>query len=101
MTTATFDPVAYKETTKQQWQDAAAAWHRWGPTLENWLGEATDVMLDLAHVAPGAHLLDLAAGAGGQTITAARRQAATASCLRRTSRRTSWSSQRAKRVPPG
>jgi ubiquinone/menaquinone biosynthesis C-methylase UbiE len=73
MTTATFDAVAYKETTKQQWQDAAAAWHRWGPTLEDWLGEATDVMLDLAHVAPGAHVLDLAAGAGGQTIAAARR----------------------------
>jgi len=73
MTTAAFDQVGYKETTRQQWQEAAAAWHRWGPTLEDWLGEATDVMLDLAHVAPGAHVLDLAAGAGGQTIAAARR----------------------------
>jgi SAM-dependent methyltransferase len=73
MTTTAFDPVAYKETTRQQWQDAAAAWHRWGPALEDWLGEATDAMLDLAHVGPGSRVLDSAAGAGGQTIAAARR----------------------------
>ena len=48
MTTTTFDPVAYKQTTTQQWQEAAEAWHRWGPTLEEWLGEATELMLDLA-----------------------------------------------------
>jgi hypothetical protein len=29
--TSTFDPVAYKATTRQQWQAAAEAWHRWGP----------------------------------------------------------------------
>lgn len=34
-----FDPVQYKTTTRQQWEDAAEAWHRWGPTLEDWLGE--------------------------------------------------------------
>lgn len=27
---ATFDPVQYKTTTRQQWEDAAEAWHRWG-----------------------------------------------------------------------
>jgi hypothetical protein len=30
----TFDAQKYKETTRQQWQDAAEAWHRWGPFLE-------------------------------------------------------------------
>src|SRR5581483_7203782 len=73
MTTAAFDPVAYKETTRQQWQDAAEAWHRWGPTLEDWLAEATEAMLDLADVGAGTRVLDLAAGAGGQTLAAARR----------------------------
>ena len=29
-----FDPIQYKTTTRQQWEDAADAWHRWGPTLE-------------------------------------------------------------------
>lgn len=71
--TSTFDPIAYKATTQEQWQAAAEAWHRWGPTIEQWLGEATETMLDLAGVGEGARVLDVAAGAGGQTLTAARR----------------------------
>jgi ubiquinone/menaquinone biosynthesis C-methylase UbiE len=71
--TTVFDPAAYKETTRQQWQEAAAAWRRWGPQLEAWLGEATDLMLDLAGIGTGARVLDIAAGAGGQTLKAARR----------------------------
>src|SRR3954447_22122329 len=75
MTTATptFDPVAYKATTRAQWEQTADAWHRWGPTLEAWLGPATELMLDLGEVREGSRVLDVAAGAGGQTLTAARR----------------------------
>jgi SAM-dependent methyltransferase len=73
MATSVFDPVAYKETTREQWQEAAEAWHRWGPTLEQWLGEATQLMLDQADVGAGTRVLDVAAGAGGQAIAAARR----------------------------
>jgi SAM-dependent methyltransferase len=68
-----FDPVQYKTTTRQQWEDAAEAWHRWGPTLEQWLGEATERMLDAASVTTGSRVLDVAAGAGGQALIAARR----------------------------
>jgi ubiquinone/menaquinone biosynthesis C-methylase UbiE len=68
-----FDPAAYKQTTREQWQEAAEAWHRWGTRLEAWLGGATDVMLDLARIGPGDRVLDVAAGAGGQSIAAARR----------------------------
>lgn len=28
-----FDPVQYKTTTRQQWEDEVDAWHRRGPTL--------------------------------------------------------------------
>lgn len=73
MSTAPFDPVAYKRTTTDQWQTAAEPWHRWGPTLEAWLGAATETMLDMAGVGPGSRVLDVAAGAGGQTLAAARR----------------------------
>ncbi|MBF6596585.1 MAG: class I SAM-dependent methyltransferase [Thermaceae bacterium] len=71
--TSTFDPVKYKATTTAQWQSAAEAWHRWGPTLSQWLEEATDVMLDMAGVGPGSRVLDVAAGAGEQTLVVARR----------------------------
>jgi SAM-dependent methyltransferase len=80
-TGATFDPVAYKQTTREQWQAAAEPWFRWGPTLERWLGNATEVMLDLAWVEQGSRVLDVAAGAGGQTIAAARRVGPSGSVL--------------------
>lgn len=73
MSSPTFDADAYKRTTREQWQAAAEPWHRWGPTLEGWLGEATEAMLDMAEVHAGARVLDVAAGAGGQTLTTARR----------------------------
>ena len=68
-----FDPNQYKTTTRQQWEDAAEAWYRWSPTLESWLGTATELMLDAACVGRGARVLDVAAGAGGQSILAAKR----------------------------
>lgn len=73
MSTATFDALAYKRTTREQWQAAAEPWYRWGATLEGWLGEATELMLAMAHIGPGNRVLDVAAGAGGQTLAAARR----------------------------
>ncbi len=73
MATQTFDPIKYKESTRAQWQNAAEAWHRWGPTLEKWLGPATEEMLRLSDVRPGSRVLDVAAGAGGQTLAAARK----------------------------
>jgi len=75
MATTTFDPFTYKETTRVQWQDAAEAWHRWDPVFDRWLGEATELMLDLAGVHEGSRVLDIAAGSGGQSIAAARRGA--------------------------
>jgi SAM-dependent methyltransferase len=68
-----FDPQKYKDTTREQWQTAAEAWHRWGPTLTEWLGEATAILFDLAGMGTGQQVLDVAAGAGEQTLLAARR----------------------------
>src|SRR5258707_8900878 len=68
-----FDPAAFKETTRQQWQNAAAAWHRWTPTLQAWLGPITEAMLDEAKLQPGDRVLDLAAGAGDPSLSAAER----------------------------
>ena len=68
-----FDAVKYKRTTEDQWQEAAEAWHRWSPFLGTWLGPATEAMLDMADIGPGTRILDVAAGAGEQTIVAAKR----------------------------
>jgi len=52
-----------------------------GPFFEEWLGGATREMLDRARVTEGAHVLDVAAGSGGQTLAAARRAGATGAVL--------------------
>src|SRR5262245_9268213 len=81
MPTSTFDPVRYKETTREQWQAAAEAWHRWTPAIQTWLGPATQRMLDLAEAGEGADVLDVAAGAGEPAITVAKRVAPAGSVL--------------------
>ncbi|MCB2095958.1 MAG: class I SAM-dependent methyltransferase [Rhodobacteraceae bacterium] len=71
--TNTFDPAAFKATTRRQWDDAAEAWNRWGALLDRWLGPSTVLMLDRVGATTGSRVLDVAAGAGSQTIAAARR----------------------------
>lgn len=68
-----FDAIKYKQTTFEQWQSAAEAWYQWSPLLNQWLGKATDKMMEMAAVQPGQHVLDIAAGAGEQSITAAKK----------------------------
>jgi SAM-dependent methyltransferase len=79
--TSTFDPQQYKIATRAQWEDAAEAWHRWGPFIEDWLGHATQRMLDAARITAGSRVLDVAAGAGGQSLAAARQAGPTGHVL--------------------
>jgi ubiquinone/menaquinone biosynthesis C-methylase UbiE len=84
-----FDPERYKRATREQWDAAAQAWDNWGSTLQQWLGPATELMLEMAAIKTGSRVLDVAAGAGDQTLDAAKRVGPTASCLRPTSLRKS------------
>lgn len=71
--TRVFDPIAFKQTTCKQWDGAAEAWNRWSPLLSRWLGPATETMFDMTGIGRGSRVLDVAAGAGEQTMAAARR----------------------------
>lgn len=77
----TFDSIQYKTSTRQQWQDYANGWNDWAPLLESWLGDATERMLDLAGATTGSNVLDVAAGAGGQSVAAGRRVGPTGTVL--------------------
>ena len=68
-----FDPVRFKQTTRVQWDQAAEAWDRWGPLLQRWLGPSTETLFDMLRLSTGQRVLDVAAGAGEQSIAAARR----------------------------
>lgn len=56
---------------RQIWESAAPGWARWEPYLA--FPDATSTLLDAAGVAPGMAVLDLACGAGTQSLAAARR----------------------------
>lgn len=54
--------------TRDLWDAAAGGWHRHGPAIRDWLRLPTHALLDMAGVAPGQTVLDVAAGAGDQTL---------------------------------
>lgn len=68
---AEFDPAKYKQAQHDQWNNDAAAWHRWGPTLKDWFGIVTTTILDLAKIGPGSRVLDIATGAGEPALSEA------------------------------
>ena len=59
--------------TGHAWDQAAHGWNRHTTIIRAWLEEATRAMLDAARIAPGASVLDIAAGAGDQTLDIALR----------------------------
>lgn len=58
---------------RTQWEDAAPGWAKWEDTMARAVEAAGNAMLDMAGVVPGARVLDVACGAGSQTLLAARR----------------------------
>lgn len=64
---------AAAEGRPHPWDAAAEGWNHHGALIHNWLLDATRTMLDEAHIGPGARVLDVAAGAGDQTLDIARR----------------------------
>jgi len=55
------------------WDAAAEGWDRHTPMLGEWLLDATTALLDATRIEPGSRVLDIAAGAGDQTVHIARR----------------------------
>jgi SAM-dependent methyltransferase len=76
-----FDAKELKAATREQWDKHAKGWNDQSVKIEHWLREATDAMLAMAEVGPGAHVLDVAAGAGDQTLDIARRVGSAGSVL--------------------
>jgi 16S rRNA C967 or C1407 C5-methylase (RsmB/RsmF family) len=62
-----------KDRTRQNWDAAATGWDKHTPAIRGWLQQPTAAMLNMAAVASGQTVLDLAAGAGDQTLDLAER----------------------------
>ncbi len=57
---------------RDTWESAAPGWARWEHIFTASLSAATDLLIDMADVRPGMRVLDLACGAGGQSIQVAK-----------------------------
>ena len=64
---------AFKQDMRAQWDAAAAGWDRHGSEIRDWLRMPTDAMLEMACIREGQTVLDVAAGAGDQTLDIAAR----------------------------
>jgi ubiquinone/menaquinone biosynthesis C-methylase UbiE len=65
--------LAEPDAATHPWDRAAAGWNDHTRIIHEWLRDATRMMLDAAHIKPGSRVLDIAAGAGDQTLDIARR----------------------------
>ena len=67
------DSQAFKAAVRTHWDAAARGWDGHSPAIRAWLRGSTDAMMAMAGVVPGARVLDVAAGAGDQTLDLAER----------------------------
>lgn len=75
------DPQAFKNAQREQWDRSAAGWNDHTTALRAWLRVATAAMIEMAGVRPGHRVLDVAAGAGDQTLDIAERVGPTGEVL--------------------
>jgi len=68
-----FDAEKFKAATRDQWNKSAKGWNDRSEQIRVWLRASTDSMFDMLNLKLGFHVLDVAAGAGDQTLDIAER----------------------------
>lgn len=58
---------------RNTWETAAPGWAKWEHAFATSFSQATDALIDMAGIRPGMRVLDVACGAGSQSIQAAKR----------------------------
>jgi len=67
------DSVEFRQGQRQQWNSAAAGWRKWSELIDGAASGISERLVELAGVAQGSRVLDVAAGYGEPSLTAARR----------------------------
>jgi ubiquinone/menaquinone biosynthesis C-methylase UbiE len=62
-----------KSGLRDTWEKAAPGWANWEQAFSAGLSGATETLIDMAGIRPGMRVLDIACGAGSQTMQAAKR----------------------------
>lgn len=77
----TLDTAVDLRYSGHPWDRAAAGWNNHAAMIHDWLLPATQMMLDKANIRLGSRVLDIATGAGDQTLDIARRVGSDGSVL--------------------
>lgn len=67
------DPVEFRGAQQQQWNGAATGWRKWSQIIDESTSRVSERLVELAGVEPGSRVLDVAAGYGEPSLTAARK----------------------------
>ena len=73
MSAPPFDAEKFKIATREQWNKSAKGWNDRSEQIRGWLRASTDSMFSMLDLGPGNRVLDVAAGAGDQTLDSAER----------------------------
>src|SRR5437879_1525297 len=66
------DAVEFRDGQRRQWNTAATGWRKWSELIDRSASGISQRLVELAQVGPGSRVLDVAAGYGEPTLTAAR-----------------------------
>lgn len=65
-----FDPVRYKESQRQQWNQVSEGWRKWWPLFEEGAQQMSNRLVVSAELQSGQRVLDVATGVGEPALTA-------------------------------
>jgi SAM-dependent methyltransferase len=66
------DPGEFRDGQRNQWNTAATGWRKWSELIDESASRISERLVELAGVEPGSRVIDIAAGYGEPSLTAAR-----------------------------
>jgi SAM-dependent methyltransferase len=67
------DAAEFRGKQREQWNTAATGWRKWSELIDASAGPASERLVELAGIEPGSRVLDVAAGYGEPSLTAAKK----------------------------
>jgi SAM-dependent methyltransferase len=72
MEAKSIDAAEFRDKQRDQWNGAAAGWNEWSTFMDEHAAAAADKLVEMAEIEEGDRVLDVAAGYGEPSLTAAR-----------------------------
>jgi SAM-dependent methyltransferase len=73
MESKTINPAEFRGAQREQWDTAATGWRKWSELIDDAGGHVSERLVELAGVQPGSRVIDIAAGYGEPSLSAARK----------------------------